>query len=153
QELLGILAALADALAVIREPRAGFLDDPGLDAEIDQLAALRDAFAIHDVEFDLLEGRRHLVLHHLDPRLVSGGLLALLDRADAAYVEPDRGVEFQRVAAGRGLGIAEHHTDLHADLVDEDHHAARFGDRAGELPERLAHQPRMKAHMAVAHLA
>src|SRR6185437_1961268 len=71
QILLGVFAALADALAVIGEPRAGFLDHAGLDAEIEQFAALRNAFAIHDVELDHLERRRHLVLHHLHPGLVA----------------------------------------------------------------------------------
>jgi hypothetical protein len=60
---------------------------PGLDAEIDQFAGLGDALAIHDVELDLLEGRRHLVLDHLDPGLVADHLVAVLDRADAADVE------------------------------------------------------------------
>src|SRR5690348_2447765 len=41
EEGLGVLAALADALAVIGEPGAGFLDHAGLDAEVDELAALR----------------------------------------------------------------------------------------------------------------
>src|SRR6202035_2571794 len=52
---LGVLAALADALALVGEPRAGFLDDAGLDAEIDQLTGLGDALAVHDVEIDDLE--------------------------------------------------------------------------------------------------
>ena len=38
EELFGVLATLANALAVIGEPGAGFLDDAGLNAEIDQLA-------------------------------------------------------------------------------------------------------------------
>ena len=50
-------------------------------------------------------------------------------------------------------GIAEHHADLLADLVDEDHHCARTGDRAGQLAQRLAHQPGVQTHVAVAHLA
>src|SRR3982750_3940575 len=53
-------------------------------------------------------------------------------------------VETGRVAAGRGLGTAVHHPDLHADLVDEDHHAIRARDRGGELAQRLAHQPGLK---------
>src|SRR5271155_5561805 len=57
EECLGVFAALADALAVIGEPGAGLFDDAGFDAEIDQFAGLGDAFAIHDVEFDLLERR------------------------------------------------------------------------------------------------
>ena len=38
--LLGVLAALADARAVVGEPGAGLLDHAGLDAEVDQLADL-----------------------------------------------------------------------------------------------------------------
>ena len=69
EERLGVLAALAEPLAVIGEPGAGFLDDAGLDAEVEDFAHLGDALAIHDVELDLLERRRQLVLHHLDAGL------------------------------------------------------------------------------------
>ena len=55
--------------------------------------------------------------------------------------------------AGGGLGAAVHHADLHADLVDEDHHRIGAVDRGGELAQRLAHQPRLQAGHAVAHLA
>src|SRR6185437_13397083 len=53
----GILAALADANAVIAEPGTRLLDQSGLHAEIEDLAHLRHAFAVHDVELDLLERR------------------------------------------------------------------------------------------------
>ncbi len=153
EKFLGVLAPLTETLAVVREPGAGLLHDTGLDAEVDQLAGLGDALAVHDVELDLLERRRQLVLDHLHAGLVADHLVALLDRADAADVEADRGVEFQRVAAAGGLRVAEHHADLHADLIDEDDHGVGARDRAGELPERLAHQARLKAGELVAHLA
>src|ERR1700730_9654884 len=101
EEYLGVLASLADALAVIGEPRARFLDDAGLDAEIDELAALGGALAGHDVALDDLEGRRHLVLDALDAGLVADDLLPFLDRADAADVEAHRGVELEGIAARR----------------------------------------------------
>ncbi len=63
------------------------------------------------------------------------------------------GVELERVAAGGGLGVAEHHADLHADLVDEDDAGLALGDGAGELAQRLAHQAGLHAHVGVAHLA
>ena len=50
-------------------------------------------------------------------------------------------------------GRAVHDADLHADLVDEDHHGVGAVDRGGELAQRLAHQPRLQAGLAVAHLA
>src|SRR5215831_5521192 len=50
EELLGVLAALAEALAVEREPGAALLDDPLVDGEIQQVARARDAFAVHHVE-------------------------------------------------------------------------------------------------------
>src|SRR3546814_12978044 len=66
-------------------------------------------------------------------------------------IETHRCIEFERVAAGRGFGVAVHHADLHAQLVDEDHERFRFADRAGKLAERLRHQSGLKADMAVAH--
>src|SRR5262249_36144988 len=62
EKRLGVLAALADALAVVGEPRAGFLHHARLDPEVEDLAGFRDALAVHDVELDLFERRRELVL-------------------------------------------------------------------------------------------
>src|SRR3546814_1950011 len=62
-------------------------------------------------------------------------------------IETHRCIEFERVAAGRGFGVAVHHADLHAQLVDEDHERFRFADRAGKLAERLRHQSGLKADM------
>src|SRR5260370_30326803 len=126
----GVLTPLANALAVVGKPGAGFFDDAGLNAEVDQLAAFRDALAVHDIEIDDLERRCHLVLDDLYARLVADHLVALLDRTDAPDVEADRGIEFQGVAAGRGLRIAEHHADLVADLIAKDHPRAGTGDQA-----------------------
>ena len=67
QEHLGVLPSLADPLVAVGIPGAGFLDHAGLDAKVQDLAGLGNPLAVHDVEFDLLERRRDLVLHHLDP--------------------------------------------------------------------------------------
>src|ERR1700730_5205021 len=149
---LGVLTSLANALSVIGKPGARLLDDASLNAQIDQFAALRYPLAVHDIEIDDLERRRHLVLDDLDARLIADDLVPLLDRADAPNIEADRGVEFECVAARRGLRIAEHHADLVADLIDEDYHCAGTGDRARPLAQCLAHQPGVQAHVAVAPL-
>src|SRR6185503_471499 len=99
-ENLCVLAALPDAVAVIGQPRAGFFHEVAGDAEIDEFTHFGDAFAVHDIEFNLAERRRHFIFDDLDPRLVADGDLAFFNRTDAADVEADRGVEFQRVAAG-----------------------------------------------------
>src|SRR5262245_6701914 len=106
--LLGILAALANANRVIAEPGTRLLDQAGLDAEVEHFAYLAAALAIHDVEFDLLEWRSDLVLDHFHPGGVADDVVAVLDLAGAANVEPDRRIEFQGIAAGRGLGVAIH---------------------------------------------
>src|SRR3546814_21153113 len=91
---------------------------------------LGNALPVHDVEFDLLERRRDLVLDHFAAGGVADDLVAVLDLAGAAAVAADRGIEFQRVAARRRLGIAVPPADLLAYLVDEVPHAARAADRA-----------------------
>src|SRR5207248_1443274 len=97
--------------------------------------------------------REALVLYDLDPGAVAHRVGAVLEALDAPHVEPDRGVELQRPPTGRRFGTPEHDADLLAELVDEDRRGTGVVQRAGDLPQRLAHQPRLQAHVAVAHLA
>src|SRR5690349_14330052 len=120
QEHAGIFLALANALALVAVPGAGLLDDVLRAAHVDDLAFARDALPVHDLEFGFAERRGNLVLDHFDAGLVADDLFAILDGADATDVETHRGIELQRVTTGGGFGVAEHHADLHADLVDED---------------------------------
>src|SRR5690606_27779794 len=140
QEYARVLLALTDALAAVAVPRARFLHQALRHADVDDLARARNARAVHDLEFGLTERRRHFVLHHLHAGLVADHFVAALDRADAADVQAHRGVELERVAAGGGFRVAEHHADLHADLVDEDDDRVRAFDVAGELAQRLRHE-------------
>src|SRR5687768_9061049 len=68
---LRVLAALPDPLATEREPRATLVDDVRLGGEVDEIAFARDSLTVEDVELDLLERRRHLVLHNLHARAVA----------------------------------------------------------------------------------
>src|SRR5690606_24798691 len=115
QKLDHVGLALADLVALVAVPGAGLVDETLLDPHVHHLPEAVDALAIEDLELTLPEGRRHLVLDHLDPGLVADHFLALLDRADAADIEAHRGVELEGVAAGGGFRAAEHHPDLHAD--------------------------------------
>src|SRR5205814_4343486 len=85
---LGVLPALADPHALIAEPGARFLDQSGLDPEVEDLADLGNALAVHDVELDLLERRSDLVLDDFDARRVADDIVAVLDLPGAADVEP-----------------------------------------------------------------
>src|SRR6516225_4118954 len=98
--------------------------------------------------------RRDLVFYDLDLGARAGGDLGgALDRADTADIDAHRRVELERVAAGGGFRIAEHHADLHTDLVDEDYDRARARNYRGELAQRLRHQARLQPHLRLAHLA
>ena len=137
---------------LIGVPRPGFFQYPFLHAEIHQFTGLGNPFCEQDVELRLLEGGSHFVLDHLDPHAASHHLLPFFDRLDAANIQADRRVKLQRVAPGGGFRIPEHHTQLHPDLVDEDHGGLRLGNRRSEFAERLGHQARLKPHVLVSHL-
>src|SRR5450755_185316 len=108
-DLLRHRRILAEELARVGVPGAGLLDDAVVDAHLDDLTLARDALVVEDVEVRRLERGRDLVLHDLHAGLVADHLFAALDRADATDVDAHRRVELERVAAGGGLGIAEHH--------------------------------------------
>jgi hypothetical protein len=99
------------------------------------------------------EGRSNLVFHHLDFGAVAGDRFAVFDGRDAADIEADRRIELERAPTGGGFGIAEHHADLLADLVNENQAGIRFGDRSREFAHGLRHQAGLQAHMGIAHLA
>src|SRR5206468_9187099 len=94
-----------------------------------------------------------LVLHNLDLHSGADHFFAFFDLRHAANVDAHRGVELEGAATAGGLWVAEHHTDLFADLVDEDQACSGLGDDAGELPQGLRHQPRLQSHLHIAHLA
>ena len=152
QRLDGV-AALRQAGVAVAEPGAALLDHFQFDAQVDDLADVRDAFAEDDVELGLLERRGHLVLDDLGAGAVAGGFVAVLDLGDAAHVDAHRGVELQGVAARGGLGVAEEDADLLAELVDEDAAGIGLGNVGREFAEGLAHQAGLEAHFVVAHLA
>ena len=83
------------------------------------------------------------------PTTVSPSLIAAMRRISSA----NRRIELQRPAARSGLRIAEHHADLLANLVDENQACVRFRDDAGQLADRLRHEPRLHAHVRITHFA
>src|SRR5579883_2109024 len=153
QELARVLAALANAIALVAEPGSALLDDVLRDAEIDQVAFPRDAFPVNHVELGFAEWRGDFILDYLDLGPPADYVIAVLDRGDAPDVQPHRSVELQGAAAGGGFRVPEHHADFFADLVDEDEARPGFRYDAREFAESLGHQPRLQPHMTVAHLA
>src|SRR5713226_3242055 len=112
EELLGVLAPLAEALAAVGEPGAALLDNPLVDREVEQIAGLRDAFTVHDVELGFAERGRHFVFDNLHARAPADHDVAVLDARDAADVHAHRRIELQRAAARGGFRVAEHDADL-----------------------------------------
>src|SRR5581483_199430 len=143
QIIARVLLTLTDTILLIGIPGARFLDDVLLRANVDQLAGLGDALIIKNIEFALLEGRSQLVFDHFNARLTPDNLFTLFDRADAPDIQTQGGVKLERVAARGGFGVAEHHADLHADLINKDNQGVRALDVGRELAQRLGHQARL----------
>ena len=126
QRSLCSLATLPQALFAVGVPRAALLCDAAFDGHIDDAALTGDSFAVHKVELGLAERRRHLVFDDLRANAVTHDLAVLLNAVDAANINTHAGEELQGSAACGSFGVAEHHTDLLAELVDEDAGCVRF---------------------------
>src|SRR5438045_9457180 len=59
EELLGVLAPLANTLSTITQPRAAFLYYVVEHAEVDEVAFSRDSRSVKNIEFGFAEGRRN----------------------------------------------------------------------------------------------
>src|SRR5271170_5300803 len=98
--------------------------------DVEQVAFFRNPLTVHDVELGFAEGGGYLVFHDFDFGARTSHDVAIFDRGNAANVNAHRRVELQGTATGRGLGIAEHHADLFADLVNENQTSARLRNRS-----------------------
>ena len=47
-----VFASLTEFFAFVREPCAGFFNQPGFDAEVDLFAGFGNSFSVHDVKID-----------------------------------------------------------------------------------------------------
>src|SRR5215469_10994994 len=153
QEVPGVLLALTELVALVGVPGAGLAHDALLDAEVDEPAFTANPDSIQNVKFCDLEWRTYLVLHDLHAGPVSDGVSAVLQRLDPPNVQPDRRVELQRLPTGGGFGRSEHNTYFFPKLVDKDRRRLCLVECAGDLAERLRHQPGLQADVAVPHLA
>ena len=110
------------------------MDDIIFNGEVEHFAYLGYALAVHDVELGLLEGRSDLVLDYLRPcaradKLVAGALELLY----LAHIDTYRGIELQRAAARRHLGIAVDNADLFTQLIYKNYNGIRLCNGARKL--------------------
>ena len=151
--MLGLFPALAQAHLPIVDPGPTLLHDVQFHTEIEKVPLKTDPLIEHDVKFSRLERRSDLVLDHLGSHTVANRLAGgIFDGRDAPYVQTDGTVEFQGITARRGLRVAEHHTDLYADLIDEDQTGFALADHARHFSQGLAHEAGLQTHMALSHL-
>jgi len=122
------------------------------DGQIDQVAFIADAAVEHDSNSASRKGGA-ILFFTTRARVRSPPTFALFDRAGAADVDADGGRKTLAPGRRSGFGIAEHHADFLADLIDEDDRAFGFGNRAGELAECLLMRRRLEARVRVAHFA
>src|SRR3984957_11845850 len=153
QEGACIFASLADTLALVAVPGAGFLHDVMNGGDVERGAFARDALSVHDVEFGFAERRGHFILYHFDFCARTGDDVAFFDGGNAANIDAYRRVKLQCASAGGGFWVAEHDANFFPNLVDEDQTSARLRNRSGEFAQGLGHQARLQSHVAVAHFA
>src|SRR3989338_8609822 len=132
---------------------AGFLDHPVEHACIQKITGKGNALIVHNIELSGPERGSHFVFHHFGLGTITHYYFTLLDLSAASDFDAHRGIELERLPAGGRFRIAEHYTDFHPDLIDEDDHHIGTRDDSRQLAQRLRHEPRLPPHMRIAHLA
>src|SRR5262249_36025312 len=147
-----LVPSLAELDLAIREPAPDAIENAVLEGQVDDITFETDPFVPQHVEFGLPEGRGELVLDDLDFHANADGRFTVLERAQPADVHSTRTVELEGPPAGGRFGATEHHPDLLADLIDEDHAGLGFGNGARQFAHRLAHHSGLQPNVRVADL-
>ena len=122
---------MADCGIIILIKRSRFAQDSVLNAQIDNITRFADTLVIHDIKLSRTERRRNLVLDDLDARTVTADLITVLDLPNSANICSHRCIKLKRITASSCLGVTEHHTDFHADLINKDYRSLRFVNNTG----------------------
>src|SRR5258706_2228471 len=146
QVILGILTSLTKAQIAIGKESAALGNDFELGGKIKYIAGFGNAFVEHDIELGGAERRRNFVLDNFDAGAIADDFIANFDGLDAAHIETNGSIEFERLTAGGGFGVAEHDADLLAELVGEDDGGFGFVGGAWEVAGRLGHETGLHAH-------
>ena len=117
---------MADCSIIILIKRSRFAQDSVLNTQINNIARLADTFVIHDIELSRAEWRRNFVLNNFDARAVTADLIAVLNLPNPANVCSHRCIKLKRITASSCLGVAKHHADFHADLINKDYCSLRL---------------------------
>ena len=149
----GISLTLTNLCAVIGKPSTGLIDQLQLHTQIDELAVLGNAIVKEDLEVSLLKWRSYLILHHLNLGLITNDGVLILDWGGLADIKTYRSVILQGITTSGSLRITKHDTNLHTQLVNEDHHAVSLLNGTSELTQSLGHQTSLQTHVVVAHIA
>src|SRR5690606_12855276 len=117
-----------------------------------------DAPAVDEVEGGLTTRRADLVLLDLDGAHLADLEFAVLRVGDlgggrSTNLEAHGGVELEGAATRGGTRVAVHHTDLLADLVDEDHHCVRLTGGVGDETESFGHHAGLGTDLQVGEFA
>lgn len=151
ENLLGGVASLGDLGAFVADPGAAFFEDVFFESEIQEGTGGGNSLVIHDVEFRFGKRRGDFVFDDFEFGPVADDrTFGTLDRSDAADVATHARIEFERLAAGRGLGVSKHDTDFFADLVCENNDGVGLRDEGGQLAQGGAHEAGLGTHDGVA---
>src|SRR5690606_8963378 len=117
EELFYRIASLSYFTIAIAIPGAAFLQDIQLHAHIYYFTYFADSFSENNIELYLAERRCYFILHHFHAGAVAACHIAVFDLADAADIQANGSIEFQRISSSSGFGVAEHHSYFFPKLV------------------------------------
>src|SRR3989344_793825 len=147
QESSSGIVATTEFFLPVTIRRAGFGNHAGLFTQSDDFTLRTDTFVVHNIKLGLAKWRGHLVFHHFGARATAHHFIAFLNLVRTSDVDAHAGVKLQGLTTGRGFRIAEHHADLHTNLIDENNHSFTFSHNGCQLAQSLAHQSCLLTHM------
>src|SRR5690625_260543 len=124
QEGAGVYFTLPELIALIGVPSTRFADKSVLNTEVKQATFARDSTAVNNIEFGLFKRRSHLILDDASARAVSDRSRSLFQGLDPTHINAHRRVELQSLTTRGGFWASKEHTNLFAQLVNEERRSA-----------------------------
>ena len=139
------IATLEDKIALLHYVK--------FDSQIQHIAHVAYALAVHYIKLGCLKWRGNLVFNNLCLSPVAHNFGTVFNSITLSYFNTYAGIKLKCTTACGGFGIAVGYTDFFPELIDKDNYTLAFCRNTRKLSQCLTHKSCLQAHMGISHFS
>lgn len=150
--LIGVIEKMKEKMGIIGEKGKRIIKKKGIEKKIEKIEKIGKEREINDIELEMIERRREIVIKKIKEGMVEKKLVEIIDGEDKENIEEKRRIEIERIEESCSLRREENEKDINEDMVDEDKNEVWKGNGESKIEKRMDNEKGMKERKGIKNL-